>query len=677
MNYEICALLRRGGVVSCFLTDSNGDPLDPSAIICEEISNPNGRESVTVMLPTGQETVLQKIKLLKSGFVVVQVTNGIETCISNPIPFSQDEQFLMCAPDGTKIKCMVSDFKCTARIVCRNGIYQSVDIKFDICQSIQTVTDAVIELSGEFCTPREIITKSCVKYVLPPSCDVFEKKDVENRRDTPKIEPSPLQQVESFCIKTEKVYDWILQLSKVELRRSADEAPFNCNFTVCEIALFVPADIVCERTLSGFVACDGIRVGGVPVTFTATSGAITFSPNPTITDAFGNFSTIATVEEGTNPTDITITASATVGGENVSNTLPTKIQCLAEPCILFLFGPESISCNGVVDGRVRCGNTVIPEVPVTLTANPPIVTFDPNPATTGMNGNYFSGVIVPPGTPPTDVEITASATVDGQMLSASITVNVSCASNCVMTLQADPLITCSGEITGTLFCNGLPVGGAEIFFSDFPAIGTFSLNPTTTEADGSFTTTLTIPEGTPLLSTAITATTTVLGQPVSASIGIQVECITPDCTCKFRIGVSGGSAPANVDITIGGAPSSLSGTINVTAVQCFTAAPMCNPAVDNFNVTFGSGGNTINFIVGRRIEINCDDGTFARVRGTARATGNTLPTGLYEVTITLTITGSIGHWTVDATDFMGNTFSTAFTSPLSPITFIGDCSDRP
>ena len=70
----------------------------------------------------------------------------------------------------------------------------------------------------------------------------------------------------------------------------------------------------------------------------------------------------------------------------------------------------------MVSGNISCGNEPIESVEVTFTADPDIVEFDPNPATTRTAGNFFSGVSVSDGTPPTDVEITASATVDGQLL---------------------------------------------------------------------------------------------------------------------------------------------------------------------------------------------------------------------------------------------------------------------
>ncbi|MCP3031936.1 hypothetical protein LF817_11325 [Halobacillus sp. A1] len=241
-------------------------------------------------------------------------------------------------------------------------------------------------------------------------------------------------------------------------------------------------------------------------------------------------------------------------------------------------------------------------------------------------------------------------------------------------INVPQLITCNAIITGNLTCGGNPVVGAEIFFSDFPEeVVSYDPNPATTDVNGDFSTTVTVLPGTPLVSIDVSATAEVGGDILVTNVGTQAECPTVECPCKFRIGVQGNRASATVDIINQGVASTLSGTINVTAVQCFTASPNCNPAVDNFNVTFGSGGTTINFIQGRRIEIDCIGDTFARVRGTALGRGNVF-TGLFEVLIEVSIgPGNIGTWTVLANDNMGHTFSTTFTARMSPITSIGEC----
>lgn len=83
-----------------------------------------------------------------------------------------------------------------------------------------------------------------------------------------------------------------------------------------------------------------------------------------------------------------------------------------------------------MDGRVRCDGRVIEGAVVTLESSDPAVTFDPNPVLTGSHGNYFAGVTVADETPPTLITITASTTVEGQMISASVEILVECDSPC-------------------------------------------------------------------------------------------------------------------------------------------------------------------------------------------------------------------------------------------------------
>jgi len=151
------------------------------------------------------------------------------------------------------------------------------------------------------------------------------------------------------------------------------------------------------------------------------------------------------------------------------------------------------------------------------------------------------------------------------------------------------------------------------------------------------------------------------------------------CPCKFRLGIEGNQADAEVFFTVnGGETQSLQGTINFSAEQCFTGAAMCNPAVDNFEVNFGSGGQEINFTQGRRGTIHCEDNTAAFLdNGTAQATGNVLPMGEYTVSFSYIIDNGTATVTVNADDGDGNTFSTTFTAQVedNPETFIGDCDE--
>lgn len=153
-----------------------------------------------------------------------------------------------------------------------------------------------------------------------------------------------------------------------------------------------------------------------------------------------------------------------------------------------------------------------------------------------------------------------------------------------------------------------------------------------------------------------------------------------ECPCKFRLGIEGNEAPATVQVVVDTTPlEPLEGTINFSAIECFTGGPNCNPAVDNFEINFGDNeGNTINFTQGRRGMISCEDNTVAILtEGTAQASGNVLPAGDYTVNFTYTIVGDTATVTIEAFNQDGSAFTTTFVAPVSssPQTFIGDCED--
>ncbi|WJE15697.1 hypothetical protein QRD89_18555 [Halobacillus sp. ACCC02827] len=251
----------------------------------------------------------------------------------------------------------------------------------------------------------------------------------------------------------------------------------------------------------------------------------------------------------------------------------------------------------------------------------------------------------------------------------------------MLSLNVPDLITCQTVITGTLTCaEGTPVDNGEVAFLDFPQDNvTYNPNPAITDANGNFSTTVTVNPDTELLSLVVNASSVVFGEVQQGSAGTQIIC-SPDpppppveCPCKFRLGVARNRATATATVVDNGAPFDLTGIINITAVQCFTASTMCNPNVDNFNITFNAGGTTINFVQGRRIEIGCEGNNVARIRGTAIGRGN-LYSGLFDVNIEVVVDeNNVGTWTIDAFDDMNHSFSTVFTALMNPITSIGEC----
>ncbi|MDN4523063.1 hypothetical protein [Fictibacillus fluitans] len=445
----------------------------------------------------------------------------------------------------------------------------------------------------------------------------------------------------------------------------------------CTINIFVQAEIVCDDIITGQVRCDGTPVAGIPVTITADPPLLTFTPNPVLTDASGNFSVAVTVPANLPETAVAIHATATTGIGTVFTTATTVAECPPGPCRIDMFMSEStIVCEGFLMGRVICGSQTIEGAVVTLTSSDPRVSFNQNTTTTDSAGDFTAGVRVAPGTPAgTIVTITATTIVNGQVLSTTSTITVDCPDPCSIVLTVPPVI-CEGTISGNLSCDGTPQAGVTVTFETFPDVGA-AIPSATTDANGNFTTTITIPPGTELTSVDVIASA-VAGVPptlYTVSQGTQVSCpgVITNCPCKLRLGVAGNGATAAVDITNQGAAATLVGTINVTAVECFTGGPNCNPNVDNFNITFGSGGTTINFVQGRRIRITCIDRTSAIIEGTAEAAGNTFR-GVFDIIIGISLTANQATWSILADNNMGQTFSTTFTSRVSPQTFIGPCN---
>ncbi|WLR42506.1 YncE family protein [Bacillus carboniphilus] len=83
---------------------------------------------------------------------------------------------------------------------------------------------------------------------------------------------------------------------------------------------------------------------------------------------------------------------------------------------LNLFLPDIINCEGQISGDVSFNGVPQAGVDVSFTAETSGVSFVPNPATTDMNGNYVTSVVVTPPKPLTKTAITASATVNGQIV---------------------------------------------------------------------------------------------------------------------------------------------------------------------------------------------------------------------------------------------------------------------
>ncbi|OLO35867.1 hypothetical protein BTR23_16085 [Alkalihalophilus pseudofirmus] len=160
--------------VDCIITDAFGHPVDPEApggIICKEITDPRNRESVSVNLD-GESTTLQKVKVLKKGFFVIRVSNGNEIiCTSAPQSFSTVEKFFLCAPPGTKLQCEISHFQCEAVLCCReDDTFSQLVVHINMCQNIQMEAQVKLQITADFCQPRQEIPFDCPAPQIPQQC---------------------------------------------------------------------------------------------------------------------------------------------------------------------------------------------------------------------------------------------------------------------------------------------------------------------------------------------------------------------------------------------------------------------------------------------------------------------------------------------------------------------------
>jgi hypothetical protein len=213
--------------VNCFLSDSQGNRLDPFAegsILCNEIPQPGGRQNVSVVLPSMETVTLQKVKIAKEGFVTVQAIGITEVITVAIVPFFVAEKFFLCAPPGTVVKCHITEFECDSLIRCdANGNLEQVDISITVCQEIQMEAPVKIEIAATTCEPRAEIQVSCLPVVFPESCPMVFPPGTETLAHQ-EIGPSFSTgrsirggQQETLCINVQKVFDWVTRQVEVPL----------------------------------------------------------------------------------------------------------------------------------------------------------------------------------------------------------------------------------------------------------------------------------------------------------------------------------------------------------------------------------------------------------------------------------------------------------------------------
>jgi len=241
----------------------------------------------------------------------------------------------------------------------------------------------------------------------------------------------------------------------------------------------------------------GAGIGGVPVTFADAGHGGSFNPATATTDSTGNATTIFTLPKA--PGTLTVTATST----GYASTSLTETAVAGAPASIGVISGSSQS--GTVGTTLAAplvskvkdayGNAV-PNIAVTFSDGGLGGVFQPNPATTASNGQASTSYTLPKvskngfpitasygsGTPATYHEIaTAGAP------ASLVTGGGNKQTGAPGTPLAKPLIVTVKDQYG----NGVP--NVTITFSDGGAGGSFTATTATTNAQGSASTTYTLP----------------------------------------------------------------------------------------------------------------------------------------------------------------------------------------
>ncbi|WP_163581756.1 S-Ena type endospore appendage [Gracilibacillus saliphilus] len=152
--------------VSCFLSDENGDPIRTdreNPFVCREISRSITRRSETFHTSRSGKISLQKVSILLEGHVTVKIVNASDDCVVLcTFPISIMKTVLLCAPEGTQVKCSIDQINCSANIIDENRYKNcwKVCLNIDFCLSVQSFYKAIVHIEGNLCEPRKDIRES-------------------------------------------------------------------------------------------------------------------------------------------------------------------------------------------------------------------------------------------------------------------------------------------------------------------------------------------------------------------------------------------------------------------------------------------------------------------------------------------------------------------------------------
>jgi len=169
-----CAPTVSNLTTNCFLADVNGNPIPlNSEIPVTEVGERQDRDFII----DGAQVSLQNVSYQETIYLVVEFSglNATTPFIeqSPPIPIELPDSVFLCAPEGTSLVVRLTDLDCNVGVNCTGGALTSVDIRVNLCQSVQAVTNVTVELVADFCEPRDIITEQCTTPLIPPQCPIL------------------------------------------------------------------------------------------------------------------------------------------------------------------------------------------------------------------------------------------------------------------------------------------------------------------------------------------------------------------------------------------------------------------------------------------------------------------------------------------------------------------------
>lgn len=133
----------------CYFSDANGNPVAPTeAVHCSEAAQ---RRSIPFFLHTQEETVLDQLRLKFEGYVSIRTYE--RNCLY-VVPFCIFSKVLLRAPHGTRLSCstLVADCLIQSYDMVTNCLY----VELELCESIQVLKQAQVEIEAEYCVPRTI-----------------------------------------------------------------------------------------------------------------------------------------------------------------------------------------------------------------------------------------------------------------------------------------------------------------------------------------------------------------------------------------------------------------------------------------------------------------------------------------------------------------------------------------